>query len=90
VLRRFEIIFFFSALSQMLVDQSYWQSAIAAKASCAVKVRRTVFESLCIELQARALSMSRVQIYCIHIRTFARHLAECLTVTVHLPALTQP
>lgn len=36
---RFEIIFFFSALSQMLVDQSYWQSAIAARASCAVKVR---------------------------------------------------
>lgn len=35
---RFSIIFFFSALSQMLVDQAYWQSAIAAKATCAVKV----------------------------------------------------
>ncbi|KAK9904775.1 hypothetical protein WJX75_002276 [Coccomyxa subellipsoidea] len=33
----FEIIFFFSALSQMLVDQSYWQSAIAARATSAVK-----------------------------------------------------
>ncbi|BDA49838.1 Urea-proton symporter DUR3 [Coccomyxa sp. Obi] len=33
----FSIIFFFSALSQMLVDQAYWQSAIAAKATCAVK-----------------------------------------------------
>ena len=35
---QFEVIFFFSALSQMLVDQSYWQSAIAAKPTAAVKV----------------------------------------------------
>ena len=34
---QFEVIFFFSALSQMLVDQSYWQSAIAAKPTAAVK-----------------------------------------------------
>eukprot|EP00891_Asterochloris_glomerata_P002745 jgi/Astpho2/2745/Aster-00924 len=34
---QFEVIFFTSALSQMLVDQSYWQSAIAAKATQAVK-----------------------------------------------------
>ncbi len=35
---QFEVIFFFSALAQMLVDQSYWQSAVAAKPSAAVKV----------------------------------------------------
>ena len=35
---QFEIIFFFSAVAQMVVDQSYWQSAIAAKPTAAVKV----------------------------------------------------
>ena len=46
---QFEIIFFFSALSQMLVDQAYWQSAIAAKPTAAVKVRAR-FPCLCVNV----------------------------------------
>ena len=35
---QFMFIFFLSGLSQMLVDQSFWQSAIAAKPTAAAKV----------------------------------------------------
>ena len=35
---RFEFIIFFSGCAQMTVDQAYWQSAIAGKASSAAKV----------------------------------------------------
>ncbi len=43
---QFEIIFFFSAVAQMVVDQSYWQSAIAAKPTAAVKVPAPAFQPL--------------------------------------------
>ena len=36
---QFMFIFFLSGLSQMLVDQSFWQSAIAAKPTAAARVR---------------------------------------------------
>ena len=35
---QFMFIFFLSGLSQMLVDQSFWQSAIAAKPTAAARV----------------------------------------------------
>ena len=43
---QFEVIFFFSALSQMFVDQGFWQSAIAADGVESVKVRAVVRQLL--------------------------------------------
>jgi hypothetical protein len=65
---RFEIIFFFSALSQMFVDQAYWQSAIAARATSAVKVGPSPFYSkieaqLCILTSCPLLWSNSVSYY---------------------------
>ena len=57
---QFEVIFFFSAISQMLVDQSYWQSAIAAKPTAAVKVPCAMYilHPSCLPGQECAVSLS--------------------------------
>jgi len=49
---QFMFIFFLSGLSQMLVDQSFWQSAIAAKPTAAAKVISNALVWPCLLLDA--------------------------------------